>query len=253
MKRLLLFCAMLLPIFGASQALGHGGGDSMGDWDVADACTAQKGHYTVHFTSYQETLGVGMVPLMHEVGSEKLKEEFQSYCQGVPKTGKLSMAFDLYHEELRELPISVRIVEAVGVHEDKGSSEHSHAILSLPPTVYRDGTVRVDTEIPKAGRYLAFLTLEKVGPGIAHKRHGAAAPGEWHRVIHTHGTEPTEAEMHAIDPTFSFPFTVGLQLKRRLPWFLYNLGFQAAVIFLGLSVLVGGVKYYMNSRRQKPA
>lgn len=253
MKRLLLFCAMLLPIFGASQALGHGGGDSMGDWDVADACTVQKGHYTIHFTAYQETVGVGMVPLMHELGSEKLKEEFQSYCQGVPKTGKLSMAIDLYHEELREFPISVRIVEAVGVHEDKGSSEHSHAILSLPPTVYRDGTVRVDTEIPKAGHYLAFLTLEKVGPGIAHKPHGAAAPGEWHRVTHTHGTEPTEAEMHAIDPTFSFPFTVGLQLKRRLPWFLSNLGFQAAVIFLGLSALVGGVKYYMNSRRQKPA
>ncbi len=257
MKRLLLFCAMLLPIFGASQALGHGGGDSMGDWDVADACTVQKGHYTVHFTSYQETVGVGMVPLMHELGSEKLKEEFQSYCQGVPKTGKLSMAFDLYNEELRELPISLRIVEAEeeGREHTAGLGNHDHTIVSLPPTVYRDGTVRVDTEIPKAGRYIAILKLEQVGPGIAHKPHGAAAPGEWHRVTHTHGagTEPTEAEMRAIDPTFSYPFTVGLQLKRRLPWFLSNLGFQAAVIFLGLAVLVGGVKYYMNSRRQKPA
>lgn len=255
MKRLLLFCAMLLPIFGASQALGHGGGDSMGDWDAADACTAQKGHYTVHFTAYQETVGVGMIPLMHEIGSEKVKEEFQSYCEGVPKTGKLSMAFDLYHEELREFPISLRIVEAEkGGHEHTaGLESHDHTIVSVPPTVYRDGTARVDTEIPKAGRYIAILKLEQVGPGIAHKPHAAAAPGEWHRVIHTHGTEPTEAEMHAIDPTFSFPFTVGLQLKRRLPWFLYNLGFQAAVTFLGLAALVVGVRYYMNGRRKKPA
>ena len=256
MKRLMLLCcAMLLPIFGVSQALGHGGGDPMGDWDKADICSQQRGHYSVHFTAYQETVGVGMIPLMHEVGSEKVKEEFQSYCEGVPKTGKLSMAFDLYNEELRALPMSLRIVEVdEGGHEHAaGSGGHDHAIVSMSPAVYRDGTVRVDTEIPKAGRYMAILKLERVGPGIAHKPHGASAPGEWHRVTHTHGTEPTEAEMHAIDPTFSFPFTVGLQLKRQLPWFLSNLGFQAAVTFLGLVALVAGVKFYMNGRRKKPA
>src|SRR5574337_1649748 len=71
MKRfILLLCAVLLPIFWASQALGHGGGDTMGDWDAADACTAVKGHYTVHFTAYQELVGAGMIPLLHGIRRE---------------------------------------------------------------------------------------------------------------------------------------------------------------------------------------
>lgn len=258
MKRVvLLLCAMSLPVLGVSQAFAHGGGDVMGDWDAADACTAQKGHYTVHFTAYQELVGAGMVPLLHEVGSKKVKEEFQSYCEGVPKTGKLSIAFDLYNEEMRQLPISVRIVEAVGAHEDKGSGEHSHAVFSLPPAVYGDGSIRIDTEIPKAGHYIALMTLEKVGPGIAHKPHRGSEVGEWQRVSHTHGpgTDPTEAEIHAVNPTYSFPFTVGLPVRAhsRLPWIVSNLGFQLAVTLLALCALAGGVRYYMNGRRKKPA
>lgn len=258
MKRLMLvWCAVLMPVFTASQAFGHGGGDVMGDWDVADACTAVKGHYTVHFTAYQELVGAGMVPLLHELGSEQVKKEFQSYCEGVPKTGKLSIAFDLYNEEMRQLPISVRIVEAVEAHEDKGAGEHSHAVFSRPATVYGDGSIRIDTEILKAGHYIAIMALEKVGPGIAHKPHRGSEIGEWQRVSHTHGpgTDPTEAQMHAVDPIYSFPFTVGLEVRAqsRLPWFVSNLGFQVAGTLLALCALAGGVKYFMNGRRKKPA
>ncbi len=253
----LLYLALLAPIFVASQAFGHGGGDVMGDWDAADACTAVKGHYTVHFTAYQELIGAGMIPLMHEVGSEQVKKEFQSYCEGVPKTGKMSMAFDLYNEEMRSLPISVRIVEAVEAHEDKGGSGHSHVVFSRPAAIYGDGSIRIDTDILKAGHYVAVMTLEKVGPGIAHKPHRGSEVGEWQRVSHTHGpgTDPTEAQIHAVDPSYNFPFTVGLQVRAhsRLPWIVSNLGFQLAVTLLALCALVGGVKYYMNGRREKPA
>lgn len=255
MKRAILLCvAVVAPIFVTSQALGHGGGDVMGDWDAADACTAVKGHYTVHFTAYQELIGSGMIPLMHEVGSEQVKKEFQSYCEGVPKTGKFSIAFDLYNEEMRALPISVEIVEAEA-HEDQGGSAHSHVVFSRPPAVYGDGSIRIDTEILNPGHYIAIMKLEKVGPGIAHKPHRGSEIGEWQRVSHTHGpgTDPTEAQMHAVDPIYSFPFTVGLEVRAhsRLPWFLSNLGFQLAVTLLALCALVGGVKYYINGRRKK--
>ncbi|MBZ0160484.1 MAG: hypothetical protein K8G79_10180 [bacterium] len=257
MKRLILSClAMVLPIFAASQALGHGGGDVMGDWDAADACTAVKGHYTVHFTAYQELIGSGMIPLMHEVGSEQVKKEFQSYCEGVPKTGTFSIAFDLYNEEMRALPISVQIVEAES-HEDKGGSEHSHIVFSRPAAVYGDGSIRIDTEILNPGHYIAVMKLEKVGPGIAHKLHRGSEIGEWQRVSHTHGpgTDPTEAQMQAVDPTYSFPFTVGLAVRAqsRLPWFFSNLGFQVAGSLLAISALVFGIRFYMNGRLKRPA
>lgn len=246
MKHLMSLCGvMLLLVLWASQALAHGGGsDAMGDWDKADACSQEKGHYTVHFTTYQQKREASEVRKLQEVGSVQFKEEFQSYCEGVPKTGKLWMAFDLYNEELRMLPISIRIVEA----EEGG---HEHAIVSLPPAVYRDGTVRVDIEIPKAGHYMAILKLEKVGPGIAHHPHPASDPGELHRVVHSHGSgNPTEAEIDAVDPTYRFPFTVGLKMKRHLPWYFSNLGFQVAGTLLGVSAIIGGIRFYSNSKRK---
>lgn len=59
--------------------------------------------------------------------------------------------------------------------------------------------------------------------------------------------------MHAIDPTFRFPFTVGLKMETRLPWYFSNLGFQAVGTLLGISALVVGARYYMNSKRKKQA
>lgn len=254
---MVLCCVMFLLGFWASQAHAHGGGsDAMGDWDKADACSQEKGHYTVHFTTYQQKHEASEVRTLQEVGSVKFKEEFQSYCQGVPKTGKLWMAFDLYNEELRALPISVRIVEAEeGGHEHTArEGNHDHSIVSIPPAVYRDGTVRVDTEIPKAGHYMAILQLEKVGPGIAHRPHPASDPGELHRVVHSHGSgDPTEAEIHAVDPTYRFSFTVGLQMKRQLPWFVSNPGFQTAGALIGISALVGGIRFYRNGKRKTRA
>ncbi|MDE2060048.1 MAG: hypothetical protein KGL31_11655 [candidate division NC10 bacterium] len=237
-------CAILLLVFMASQARAHGGGESMGDMDKGDACKLQKGHYTVHFTAYQEKYGASQVVTLHEVGSERVKQEFQSYCEGVPKTGKLSLSFDLYNEEMRALPITVEVVEA-------GEHHSGRAILSVPPTVYHDGLITLNADIPAAGHYKAIMTLNKVGPGIAHKPHSLAEPAELELVSHSHGNEPTEAELHAIDPTFTFPFTVGLKMQTGLPWYVSKLGFQAAGTMLGISALIAGATYYRNGKRKK--
>ena len=255
MKRLISLCfATLLLVAWTSQARAHGG-ESMSGMDEADACVLQKGHYTVHFTAYQQQYGASEIGMLHEVGSEKVKKEFKSYCEGIPKTGKFSIAFDLFNEEMRALPISVRIVKAPEGHEDKGSSQHSHEILSLPPTVYRDGAVRLDADIATAGQYMAIIKFESVGPGIAHKPHSASEPGELNMVTHSHGSgDPTEAEIHAVDPTFSVPFTVGLETQSRLPSYFSNMGKDAAGILLGMSVLIGGIILYNRySKRKKVA
>ena len=247
MKHLISFCfASLLLVAWTSQARAHGG-ESMSGMDEADACILQKGHYTVHFTAYQQQYGASEIGMLHEVGSERVKQEFKTYCEGIPKTGKLSIAFDLFNEEMRALPISVQIVEA-------GEGHSGHAILSLPPTVYRDGSIRLDADIPTAGQYMAIMKLESVGPGIAHKPHSASDPGDLHTVKHSHGSgDPTEAEMHAVDPTFRIPFTVGLTTQTRLPWYFSNVGFQAAGTLLGVSALIGGIRFYRNGKRKKGA
>ena len=247
MKHLMsLCCATFLLVAWTSQARAHGG-ESMGGMDRADTCIQQKGHYTVHFTAYQEQYGASEIGMLHEVGSERVKQEFKSYCEGIPKTGKLSMAFDLFNEEMRSLPISIQIVEA-------GEGHSGHAILSLPPTVYRDGLIRLDADIPTAGHYMAIMKLENVGPGIANKPHPATDPAELDLVVHSHGSgDPTEAEMHAIDPMFRIPFTVGLATQSRLPSYLSNVGLQVVGALFGLSVLIGGIIFFRNIKRKKAA
>jgi len=255
MKYLISFCfATLLLVAWISQARAHGG-ESMSGMDKADACVLKKGHYTVHFTAYQQQYGAAEIGMLHEVGSEKVKKEFKSYCEGVPKTGKLSIAFDLFNEEMRALPISVRIVKASEGHEDKDGSQHSHDILSLPSAVYLGGAVRLDADIATAGQYMAIIKLESVGPGIAHKPHSASDPGDLDTVKHSHGSgDPTEAEIHAVDPTFSVPFTVGLETQSRLPSYFSNVGKDAAGVFFGMSVLIGGIIFfYRYGKRKKEA
>lgn len=243
MRQLLTFCCMMLFLaFGASQALGHGGGETMGEMGKDDACKLQRGHYALHFTAYQQKYGAEEVVKLHEAGSVRVKQEFQTYCEGVPNTGKLSITFDLLNEEMRGLPLSVRIIEA---------GEHGHDVLSLPSAVYRDGTVRIETEVDHAGRYEAIVTLDKVGPGIAHQPHSANEIAELDLVSHSHGNDPTEAELHAVDPTFRFPFTVGMKMEKGLPSSFSSRGVQAAGMLLGISALVVGARYYMNGKRKK--
>lgn len=67
---------MLVLAFGASKALGYGGGESMGDLDKGDACKIQRGHYTVHFTAYQEKYGASEIARLHEIGSARVEQEF---------------------------------------------------------------------------------------------------------------------------------------------------------------------------------
>ncbi len=251
-----LYCAMLLLIAWTSQAGAHGG-EGMGGMDKMDACVQKKGHYSIHFSAYQQQYGESAIGMLQEVGSEKLKREFQSYCEGLPKTGKMAITFDLLNEEMRELPISVQIVAAdedrSKGHED-GDSAHSHAIVSLPPTVYRDGLIRLTADIPTAGHYKAIMKLEEVGPGIAHKPHTAADPGEWDLVKHTHGSgDPTQADIHAVDPTFTMPFTVGLQTQMAGSSIVSTMGLQVIGILFGLSVLVGGLIFFRNGKQKKEA
>lgn len=256
MKHLIsLCCAALLLIVWTAQARAHGG-EGMGGMDKMDACVQVKGHYRVHFSAYQQQYGESAIGMLQEVGSEKLKREFQSYCEGLPKTGKMAITFDLLNEEMRELPISVQIVAAdedSGKGHEDGQGAHSHAIVSLPPTVYRDGSIRVTADIPTAGHYKAIMKLEEVGPGIAHKPHTAADPGEWDLVKHSHGSgDPTEAEIHAVDPTFSIPFTVGLAQAAGSS-FLSQVGLQVIGMLFGLSVLIGGLIFFRNGKWKKAA
>lgn len=198
-------CAILMAASGVSQAWAHGG-SSMGGITENDLCSMEKGQYSIHFSAYQHATAGAATQLAHvkELKDadlrrylDAMKEEFQSHCRDIPRTGKATLTFDLISTVLRRVPVAVRVVEA----SERGDSE---TVLYIPQQVYPSGVVKAETDFAKAGKYRAVVEVEE------HAAHGSHAGGAA-AVTEKHASSAEEEAYHAYDSTFSFPFTVGLK------------------------------------------
>jgi hypothetical protein len=191
----------------------------MGGITENDLCSSEKGQYLVHFSAYQHaTAGTAsQLAQLKELKDadlkryvDAMKEEFQSYCRDIPRTGKTTLTFDLISDVLRRIPVAVRIVEA-SERSDSGT------VLYIPQQVYPSGVVRAETEFAKAGKYRAVVEIdEHVGGSFAGGvvRDASHGHDEAVAVSQKHTNVAEEEAYHAHDPTFSFPFTVGLKTTR---------------------------------------
>ncbi len=201
-----LLSGIVFTVLAASSAWAHGGGGmDMGE-SQGDLCEISKGHHTVHFSAYQD-LGA----TDEQIAQLQQKEEFQAFCDEVPKTGKTTLTFDLVSDGLRKIPVAVRVVESA-----EGSD--SETILYIPQQVYPSGVVRAETDFPKAGRYAAILEVEehpgRSHPGDATQEADHSGHGGAEAVNQKHASGAEEEAYHAHDTTFSFPFTVGMKRMR---------------------------------------
>lgn len=208
--------AILMVTFGASQTWAHGGG-GMGGITEGDLCSREKGQGVVHFSAYQHANAEAASQLaqLKELKNadlkryvDALKEEFQSFCRDIPNTGKVTLTFDLISDTLRTIPVGVRVVEAADTGE-------SGTVLNIPQRVYPSGVVRAEAEFAKAGKYKAVVEVgEHVGGSRAEgavKEAASHSHDEAGVVSQKHTSTAEEEAYHAHDPTFSFPFTVGLK------------------------------------------
>ncbi|MDE2180400.1 MAG: hypothetical protein KGJ40_06090 [candidate division NC10 bacterium] len=208
--------AILMAVSGASQAWAHGGG-GMGGITENDLCSRERGQYLVHFSAYQHATpgAASQLAQLKDLKDADLKRyvdamkaEFQSFCRDIPRTGKATLTFDLISDVLRRIPVAVRIVEA----SERNDSE---TVLYLPQQVYPSGVVRAETEFAKAGKYKAVVEVgEHVGGSRAEgavKEAASHSHDEAGVVSQKHTSTAEEEAYHAHDPTFSFPFTVGLK------------------------------------------
>ena len=241
-------CAALMVASGVSQAWAHGGG-GMGGITDNDLCAMERGQYFVHFSAYQHA-AAGAAPQLAQLRELKdadarryldaMKEEFQSYCRDIPKTGKATLTFDLISDVLRRVPVAVRVVEA----SERGNSE---TVLYIPQQVYPSGVVKAETDFPKAGKYKAIVELPEHTGGAAeaesHSHDGVGA-------VQKHTTTGEEEAYHAYDSTLSFPFTVGLKTPRASGRSSSMMSNPAILVTAVAGVAIGTVLYV---RRKKKA
>lgn len=254
MKRLVsIGFAVSIAVSGVSQVWAHGGG-GMGGITENDLCSRERGQYLIHFSAYQHGTAerASQLAQLKELKDadlrryvDAMKEEFQSYCRDIPRTGKATLTFDLISDALRRIPVAVRVVEA-------SEREGAETVLYIPQQVYPSGVVKAETDFGKAGKYKAVLEVEEQA---GRSRAGGAAPEP---VSHSHDgtvserhTSTAEEETyHAHDSSFSFPFTVGLKTPRRAGRSSSMMSNPAILVTAVAGVGIGAVLYV---RRKKKA
>ena len=103
-------------------------------------CVMRKSLFAIHFSAYQARDATG--------------EEFSTYCQDLPKTGKTTLVFDLMYLKMREMLVGVRIIEATEHNEP-------HTVVSVPARTHASGVVTVEATFDKPGTYTAIVDLEE--------------------------------------------------------------------------------------------
>lgn len=161
----------------------------------AGGCTIKTGEFPVTFSAYE--VPEGGIPPMH------------SFCENLPKTGKVNLTIELPHEA-REIPLAVRLVKdgheghgakaaapaeqktADAGHEGMNHDEHAghaaaeHGLVYMPAQKHNSGIIVVAANIQEIGQYA--IQLEKkddagnvktvvkiplgVGKGGGHGSHG---------------------------------------------------------------------------------
>lgn len=239
--RATLLSGIVCAALATSSAWAHGGGGMDMDESRGDPCEISKGYHTVHFSAYQH-LGA----TVEQNAKLQREEEFQGFCDEVPKTGKTTLTFDLVSDGLRKIPVAVRVVESAE-ESDFGT------VLYIPQQVYPSGVVRAETDFPKVGRYTAILKVEehpgRSHPGDATQGTDYGGHGGAEAVSQKHASSAEEEAYHAHDMTFSFPFTVGMK-RMRVPAAMTTP--RTYVLLLG-ALWLGAGFFVMRAGKKKPA
>lgn len=138
------FSVLVIAIIASFGALAHGGVSVEND-----TCIMTIGPYRAHFTGYQPAVRAS-----------------QEFCEDIPVAGKSIIVLDFISQPLREMAVDFRVVRDVnniGVnasYADLGdqSSIDNATVFYREPTRFPRGSVDVDLEFNKAGKYIGVLT-----------------------------------------------------------------------------------------------
>ena len=114
-----------------------------------DRCIIEIDFYSAHFTAYQPA-----------------NNGNQQFCQQLPDTGATIFVLDYLHPSLKEVPVSLRIIDDVTgqgsfvrlKHVEAIEDLESHTVFYQPPIVRTDASFRIEHDFAKEGRYIGIVT-----------------------------------------------------------------------------------------------
>lgn len=120
-------------------------------------CLVATDFFAVYFSAYIKPEGDNA-----KMTVQDKKALFRSYCKDIPTTGTAFFTADLVGSELREMPISIRIVEQELTGGDDSKAENYkdiRTISEVPGKLYPRGVVEAQAILDKNGYYAIYLMV----------------------------------------------------------------------------------------------
>ena len=128
-----LVCGLFLLLLAPFTALAQHGHEL-----AADTCVLHVGPYKMYFASYQPDTYYD-----------------RKFCQELPGTGNSVLVLDFVEQELRSIPVEVRVIR------DTGSEDNLEAVTvtHFPAKVYSTGSIDVKYNFDKPGKFVGLVSI----------------------------------------------------------------------------------------------
>ncbi len=136
----ILVAFMFFAASSVARAEGGAGPEAM---TMGNMCMVMFGYDMIHITSY----------LPGKSRSE--------YCEEIPATGKVIMAFDIENPHFRDLPIEIRIIRDPLTPVNAGADLEPLTEVYFPAQLYKKGTFSFEHDYKDNGHYIGLVTLTK--------------------------------------------------------------------------------------------
>ncbi len=126
-------CSLFLLVAAPFQAQAQHGHEL-----AADTCVLHVGPYKMYFASYQPDTYYD-----------------KKFCQELPGTGNSVLVLDFVEQELRSMPVEVRVIR------DTGSEDNLEAVTvtHFPAKVYPAGSIDVKYNFDKPGKFVGLVSV----------------------------------------------------------------------------------------------
>ena len=105
---------------------------------AANTCVVHMGPYKMYLASYQPDTSYDM-----------------QFCQELPGTGNTVLVLDFVEQELRSVPVEVRIIRDTGSEQDL----EAVTIVHYPPKIYPKGSIDVKYNFDEPGKFVGLVSM----------------------------------------------------------------------------------------------
>jgi hypothetical protein len=130
----------LLASSSLAKAEGGAGPEAM---SMGNMCMVMFGYDMIHITAY----------LPGQSRSE--------FCEQIPATGKVILAFDIENPRFRDMPIEIRIIRDPLTPLSADTDLAPLTEVHFPATLYKAGTFSFEHDFKNNGHYIGLVTLTK--------------------------------------------------------------------------------------------